>query len=720
MNTPNSFYRFKPAWNAGFYPDNQITSNLLNELAVTVDAWLPGFFPSKTLSQLVAGVRGQMESFNVSPYFGGFTLTYQTIPDSPNYEYNINIRNADLAQTDNSQVVVVNGFFNNTTKEVLNANVVTFTPGSYSGTFDYPAIPVEAEISRSLQIVEQNGSAFFPMPYSYDSISGIATSGLARGKNWQLDSSGNPTRLPADTLPKQNARTFNVAAQTAEDRYCISIMEKVINFSLSETDETLIQAYFNTFTVPDGWTASFTIVSGTYTRVFCLLYRDDRSLLMIGRLDTNWLWQRFVSDTTSDDSYFNAYASTTALPYSPLSSFQWLYGDWYDMEFVEFNSGCYESPEFYAMPAIPGDNWQFNVNKGNANLTGLTSAKVGLFEQDGTFVQNIGNAIDALTGCCVGYVYRQEYTEEDFNFLLGEINSNITDPALYTFGLYAFNQDTLSLTYSSLENLPISYLADASELATFINSLSITGYTLNCVINEDNSATITFTSSLLPCAIEDYNVNFQIRLIDETPFDFTQFEKISGGYQVGSNIDFNASCIIPAVKNGCYRLGIYDEIESNFYLYSLSNIINIDGSDCFSTILEFWANDNSIAQGFEYFNGWKQRVRLGINGGGAKPVIEENLYRQSNGVHRRPQNKQDLSLDLHTDFIDEQTQLALVDATRHPYLVWNNKSIFVKGDIDVATIQDFTTQSSFETLAQVKFSALVQGFQPKNSSCLTC
>jgi hypothetical protein len=162
-------------------------------------------------------------------------------------------------------------------------------------------------------------------------------------------------------------------------------------------------------------------------------------------------------------------------------------------------------------------------------------------------------------------------------------------------------------------------------------------------------------------------------------------------------------------------------VDLNAYsLYSLSNIINIDGSDCFSTILEFWANDNSIAQGFEYFNGWKQRVRLGINGGGAKPVIEENLYRQSNGVHRRPQNKQDLSLDLHTDFIDEQTQLALVDATRHPYLVWNNKSIFVKGDIDVATIQDFTTQSSFETLAQVKFSALVQGFQPKNSSCLTC
>ena len=162
------------------------------------------------------------------------------------------------------------------------------------------------------------------------------------------------------------------------------------------------------------------------------------------------------------------------------------------------------------------------------------------------------------------------------------------------------------------------------------------------------------------------------------------------------------------------------ECGTTYYLYSLSNIINIDRADCFSTMLEFWSDDNSMAEGFEYFNGWKQRIRLGLNGGGAKPVIDESLYRQSNGVHKRPQNKQDLSLDLHTDFLDEETQLALVDATRHPYLVWNQKPIFVKGDLDVATVQDFTTQSSFETLAQVKFQALLQGFQPRNSSCLNC
>jgi len=222
---PNSFYRFQPAWNAGFYPDNQITSNLINALHGNVAAWLPGFYPGTTVSQLVQGVRQQMDVFNVSPYFGNLEIVFTTAPDPPFVEYYIYVRNVSLYAIDNTQEFLVSGLYNPTTYLVINATLSAFTVGSYSGTFDSFAIAVESEVSRALQIVEQNGSAFFPMPYSYDAISSIATSGLARGMNWQIDSSGNPVRLPADTLPKQNARTFNVAAQTAEDRYCISLME---------------------------------------------------------------------------------------------------------------------------------------------------------------------------------------------------------------------------------------------------------------------------------------------------------------------------------------------------------------------------------------------------------------------------------------------------------------------------------------------------------------
>jgi hypothetical protein len=839
---PNSFYRFQPAWNAGFYPDNQITSNLLNEVESTIGAWLPGYFTGKTISELIAGVQSQLDVYNTFPYFGDFKIVSTTAPDPPFVDYYIYIRSNSLYPIDNTQELLISGQYNPLYNLVINATLSPFSPGSYSGTFDYSPIPVEAEVDRALQIVEQNGSAFFPMTYSFNSGTNIATSGLARGKNWQLDSSGNATRLPADTLPKQNAKTFSLAAQTAEDRYCISLMEKVINFSLTETNSTLIGAYYATFTIPDGWTASFNVVAGTYDRIFCLLYRGERSLLMIGRLDTNWLWQRFVSDSTYDYTYFNAYVSTTALPYLPLASYQWLFGDWYDMEFVDYSSGCYVSPEFYAMPAIPGDNWQFNVPSNSGNLTGLNSALVGLFTQDGQFIQQIGSGLKPSTDCdCVPCVLILTYqlTEAEWATYLTNVSQlNDLEATNLNFGIYkndveiefagiSFATPTNPYTFENIQDAGLA--VNPPVVLTFADGV----YTFNCTIADATCG-------------DNYKFNNQIS--DATVFPTTWITIFTSDSFECPNVanttnQLNASCTIPAVKNGCYRLGLYNEpvttcdltftksllnedytawinsvnaqfgsanpfigfsiyggtptfyvypvvsatttalqisdwVNTNipgmtstwdeigiyftwiasdlacgnswsmlncvsqeigdcvvnlwqtdfqdcvcgnsYYLYSLSNIINIDGSDCFSTMLEFWANDNSIAQGFEYFNGWKQRVRLGLNGGGAKPVIEENVYRQSNGVHRRPQNKQDLSLDLHTDFIDEHTQLALVDATRHPYLVWNNKSIFVKGDLDVATIQDFTTQSSFETLAQVKFSALVQGFQPKNSSCLTC
>jgi hypothetical protein len=717
---PNSFYRFQPAWNAGFYPDNQITSNLINALHGNVAAWLPGFYPGTTVSQLVQGVRQQMDVFNVSPYFGNLEIVFTTAPDPPFVEYYIYVRNVSLYAIDNTQEFLVSGLYNPTTYLVINATLSAFTVGSYSGTFDSFAIAVESEVSRALQIVEQNGSAFFPMPYSYDAISSIATSGLARGMNWQIDSSGNPVRLPADTLPKQNARTFNVAAQTAEDRYCISLMEKVINFSFTNTVATEVRDYFLSFTLPDGWASTTSIVAGTYQRIYLQLYRDGRSFLMIGRLDTTWLWQRFLDDSGNNDvNYFIDYSSTTPLPYLPLTSYQWLYGDWYDMEFVNFTDSCYVSPEFYAMPAIPGDNWQFNVPIDSANLTGLDSALVGLFTQDGQLIQQIGEAIDPIGSECptpnvCSIVLSYTLLAADVAAYLATINSYIPASPLLPSGV---------LSWSILDdvNAPIlidQYLLQFGDPDLTMSDIILIAADAGITVGEtDGDYNFSITALNLACGNSYYLRNKVSAIETDVLWDS---EAIACVCDLIPTNQFQATVLIPAVASSCYRLGFYNQSEGGLYLYSLSNIINIDGSDCFSTILEFWANDNSIAQGFEYFNGWKQRIRLGLNGGGAKPVIEENLYRQSNGVHKRPQNKQDLSLDLHSDFIDEQTQLALVDATRHPYLVWNNKSIFVKGDVDVATIQDFTTQSSFETLAQVKFSALLQGFQPKNSSCLAC
>jgi hypothetical protein len=182
---------------------------------------------------------------------------------------------------------------------------------------------------------------------------------------------------------------------------------------------------------------------------------------------------------------------------------------------------------------------------------------------------------------------------------------------------------------------------------------------------------------------------------------------------------FQATFTIPDQPLNCYRIGLYQSFEDEvLQLFGLSNPIRIDNSDCFSTMIEFWADSGTIAQNNEYLNGWKQRVRIGLNGGGAKPQITESIYRQSNGVFKRPSNKLDLMLDLHTDFFDESTQFAMVDSTRHPYFVWNDKNVFVTGEIEVSTIQDFVTQSSFEPLSQMKMQVLIQGYQPFSSSCL--
>jgi hypothetical protein len=80
----------------------------------------------------------------------------------------------------------------------------------------------------------------------------------------------------------------------------------------------------------------------------------------------------------------------------------------------------------------------------------------------------------------------------------------------------------------------------------------------------------------------------------------------------------------------------------------------------------------------------------------------------------------DLTINLHTDYIDVPTQKALFSATRHKNFVWNGQNLFVSGDLEVATIQDFTTETSFSNLAQMKLQALLQGYQPSNNVCLDC
>lgn len=1008
MGNPNPFYRFKQGWNAGFYPDNQIVSDLLNEIYSAVTAAYPSWVTPgvTTISQLKTIVKNLVQPYNDYPYYGNFSVNVDLVDAFPLYNFTLTIRDNSLYAVDNTQEISISGTASNPGKVIATSALNAFVVGSYSGAFDATLVTEEEKAAEALNVVNLNGSAVFPITYSYNSTSGIATSGLSRAKNLQLFE-GQINRLPADNLPKLNKRTFQLPQLTGDDSYIISIMERIIQASLIDSNfSTGIVPVYNSFqnNLPDGWASVYTQPPfTTYERVqFIFTNNTSRKFILVGRKDNTWLWQRFVTDDVINPTFdfLAVYTETTALPYEPNQAGRWLYNsNTYDYEFVEFTSGCYVSPEFYPMPAKPGDQWQFNVV--DANLTGINEVSVGLFSESGDLVQKIGDAVIApatmeisgfwwtpgqivlpyanfwgvydsgqfarpeikfqlvncdneLIGSAIGVipagalttnnpalfinafnaivwdeivldasvaivgssttfsftlssqvqcncgiqVVMAEGDGDEFLFinpanlttnypLLTQHQASVTIPSkqgCYRMGMYKVpgetppQANTCEVTYQKIftSSATDDFLAAIFALATtnepYVTfSLNGQSYTYNIPIVVDpyelGSLLVSWANSTIPGMVAVYDDNFVVIgfewtididceteanfsvcssyangecISTEYPFFITEsaccpcepkcqatFQNdiaISGcswvsdvlnyegdyfGFFLTDSASFpyeNKTCLykisvadllagegddfcnfwanltnwlgeipemsytltwpdddecisaercdyqfsflftpyIPCNTNYKFTWGVLDssdnllELQFNYdpvscecpppppatgeqyELYSLSNIINIDKADCFSTILEFWADSNSIAQGMEYYNDWKQRVRIGLNGGGEKPVIEESLYRQSNGVHRRPQNKQDLSLDLHTDFFDLETQLAMTDATRHPYLIWEGKSIFVKGDIEVATTQDFTTQSSFETLSQMKFQALIQGFQPRNSSCLTC
>jgi hypothetical protein len=289
----------------------------------------------------------------------------------------------------------------------------------------------------------------------------------------------------------------------------------------------------------------------------------------------------------------------------------------------------------------------------------------------------------------------------------------------YRFGLYQFENNSFGATidFETTSIFPVSnsqfhvlIISDAPPVTSIKYMIVLPFYVVTF------SDFVNYINSIFPDSItqnpSDPNPFFQLCGYN------TQFT--SNDYFFFGTYDFGTDTFVDFNFGKISGIACSDAEENISEIYSFSNLISLDNSDCFSTIIQFWAESNAIAQGFEYYNDWFQQVRLGINGGGMKPILTESTYRQSNGVTRRPQNKQDLSIDLHTDFLDLETQSALVDATRHPNFVVDGRNIFVNGDIEVATIQDFTTQSSFEDLAQVKFSALIQGYQPKNSTCINC
>lgn len=711
MATINPFYRFEiPPANAGFFPECNRVSQLLSDFYDGFDFVLYQFqnvewsFANKNLRALVA-------SFNASPNFANFEIIYPTpFPALVGEDYfEITIVNKQLNAVHSAQFLTIGVEFNDSIVFCYIINPIPVL--NVTASLNPPFIREEQKAIDGLGIVQANGSAFFEKPYFYDSATGQAQTSLARGRSWVNNAEYNTPTPPFSIDPLQLVNQPIINAISNDARAIVSVMNTILKSAWEGKIFSELVAEFvaldanNQF--PDAWMSLYT--SSLFDdKVEFSLYGNGEVIKYVGNQQGGgFQFQRFYGVGSYPGVNIIDLVSFTLLPIEPNSGLKYL-GFYWDMDIVEFDDHCDSGGEIYPMPIMPGDELSFVIPQGLANVYGLTDVNVGLFTDAGVYVQKVGNAtLDIEEVACTKFILTIEGLSANIN--------------LFNVGLAVYESPSLVPVYSFLPSATIPFGGTATEY-------------LDLMIATFTNGQITY----IDLGGDDFQVTWIINDLFESPLqgvvgwptgfgDNWDLESQPSSDPINCSLSvcqrfLSANVIVPSRTDGCYRFGLYSiDVEAETYiLYSLSNQLRLDWSDCFSTIIEFYGNKNSVNQGFYYAPGWKHRVRLGINGGGDKPKVDENVYRQSNGVFKRPSNKLDLTLDLHTDFLDVPTQKALVDATRHDFFIWNNKAIFVTGDIEVATIQDFSTQSSFEDLAQVKFSALVQNYQPSNNSCFSC
>lgn len=824
MATINPFYRFEDAPAvSGFGQRARSLSIATDELFQILNQGYSG----QSVYSYIQYFWTEIATINAE-YGANFIVEY--IPNLNPFTYpkteQVLIYDSDLAR--NYALCKISIIF-----EIDNTDIVINSAARFLGilpnNFNYSAALLEGEkrAHKSLINYYENGDAIFPLYYKFNSQTGVATSFIARFKDCQYSPLyGSAVRVPADLEPRNNPYLKQFGELDKAGKYIISLFDQLIySATLDGVTYADLLAIYQGWAIPSGYSTTYYQDFVTANRLQINIFSpQSHGYVLILREDSGFLFQRMYSPNYSETNIITEYDPSLDLPYEPDNGAIRYENQFYDFDLCEFLECPIPEKEAYPMPAVSGDIYQFNILPQIANVATDTFVNIGLFNSQNDLVYKVGTARPLQASIQI----------ESSGFYIG-------GPSAVTLGEWVFSLGSLLL-----EDM-VFYLIDCEGQPVSATFATIAGGTITSADEGEFIAAVEGADWPDWISVEvtfDEGIPTFIWTINNAPACFCgvgfytenpseeSWIQTEDGQSINQTTQMQAQLTIPAVADGCYRLGLYRQ-ESNyggltalftnpsinpvfnyyfaivdalnvpqyllsipnsittyagicewcvenlpfadvvydnmsgqltielfpyldleFYtvqigvynmvsgawtglayfpstlpplselniseIYSLSNPIDLDNSDCFSTILQFWSADNSIAEGFEYFNNWHQQVRLGINGGGQKPVITDSTYRQSNGIHRRPQNKQDLTIDLHTDFLDFETQSALVDATRHTYFVIDGKNLFVNTEIEVATVQDFTTQSSFEDLAQVKFSALVQGYQPKNSTCINC
>lgn len=698
------FYQFKPpVFDSGFQPGLNYFSGLILDLFSELNN---GLYVDEHFTYALNQFKATyLNKYNSAPYFGQLELIYPkpfpTISGVQPLEFKI--RNLNLYSQDANQEItmildLINGIVNNSEF----TTTATLIPDN--SDFNPQYIQIEKDVERALEIRKQIGSSFMPLTYQLDGL--VAYSGLARGQDWTFEFQ-YPKRIDT-SKPASPSIEFHFQDLKADEKLAKTLFDKIVQFGFDSTKTySDVQGYivhqFNK--MPSDW--SYTITNNSSNLVETHWISPHGTVFaIVGRFEYRWQFQRFYSDSGDSVDFLIDEFGDVALPYAFDVGLMYL-ETFYDLEFCCFGLG--NKFENYNLPIKTSDFLQFNILPQQANLADLQQVKIGLFSCENEFLSEIGVAekkIQSSIQYGFGPLGDSLLAFSSFQTAFGPLNT-----------LFCLLNEDGTIGEPFLEYLNSE--VDLSSLANFIiwfNTRPFPDYfsAIAEVFDSDKIKITTYYSG------EGCYYGFALKRITfeypQIPNWVAEIESIDS-FQ---STQFQSNVTIPFKNQGLYKFGLYTEVDDLLQVFAFSNLLDLNNADTFSRIIQFWGDSETLIEGFEYIDDWKQIIRIGLNGAGNEAKINESLYRNSDGTYQRPMNESDLMIHLQTDYIDLNTQKALFSATRHPAFVWDNQNLSVQGDLEIATTQDFSTDSTYRNLAQVKLTALHQGYQPDNNACLGC
>jgi len=568
--------------------------------------------------------------------------------------------------------------------------------------------------TRIREIEAQEGNAFIAYPFGFYQLSGDWFSRFANDNDWQQT---GPCRL----APLQRIPDLSKFEQMA-----VNYLKAVISIIVDSDDATIITTNA-TGILPAG--LPYTLNAIDYTadlfEVALINTTGLRDVHLLGEKQYGqWKVQMFIATeptaiTDLYDIYITAMNATLPLEVDMNGfTFQSVF---LDLDFCDFS----EPPlQEYFLPAKQGDVFQINIPVEGTNLPENGELSAALVDCDGNEIPMQSEIVWPTN--CLQVVFPYLITSDSANYWL-DWDKFINDYL-----------DDLDLTFSTLIQTTNPTTGGSNELeAAIIDTLvtlpagTVTSIDpqdfIDAVIALDWPERITVSGETFQVEGKDrvrlffclescpeYNAIQGGVIIEEIPLFFGFQETLD--LQFLFPTQYQATLIIPfTLPDGTYKIAITDNYTGAVYCFS--NIIQVDSTDEFSQIIQF--QGNNIAEGFEYFNGWFQQVRMGINGAGPEFENQVSVYRDSNGNSRSTSVRTDLILNLHTNWIDDPTLKALQSATNHRTFNVGTQSLYVT-DFEVGHNQDFSTITSYFGLAQVKLKAKKQNYQPINQGCVNC